>query len=73
MTSSRSSMVTAAWVSFNLIPLLVAALVWLVLGNWMVALLLVLLFPLYVVIYGFFISLPLMVRTFRHPASAHKH
>jgi len=72
MTSPRSSVVTAAWISFNLLPLLVAALIWLVLGNWPVALLLVIFYHLYVVIYGFFVSLPLMVRTFRHPASLHR-
>ena len=72
MTSPRSSVVTAAWLSFNLIPLLVAAFVWLVLGNWMIALLLVLLYPLYIVIYGFFVALPLMVQLFRHAASLHR-
>lgn len=72
MESPRSSTVTAAWISFNLIPLLIAAFVWLVLDNWPVALLLVIFYPLYVAIYGFFVSLPLMVRTFRHPASLHK-
>jgi hypothetical protein len=72
MESPSSSTVTAAWLSFNFIPLLIAAFVWLVLDNWLVALLLVILYPLYIVFYGFFISLPLMVRLFRHPASLHK-
>jgi len=72
MESPHSSTVTAAWIAFNLLPLLAAAFIWLVFGNWLVALLLVIFYPLYVVIYGFFVSLPLMVRTFRHPASLHK-
>jgi len=72
MASRHSSVVTATWASLNLLPLLVAAFVWLVLGNWVVGLLLVLLYPLYVVFYGFFVSLPLMVRLFRHPASLYR-
>jgi hypothetical protein len=65
-------MVTAAWVSLNLLPLLISALVWLVLGHWLVALLLVIFYPVYIVLYGFFVSLPLMVRLFRQPASSHE-
>ncbi len=72
MSSSRSSLITAAWISLNLLPLLIAALVWLVLRNWLVGLLLVILYPVYAVPYGFFISMPLMVRLFQHPASLHR-
>jgi len=72
MKSPRSVLLTATWVSLNLLPLLIAALIWLVLGNWMVGLLLMILYPLYVVFYGFFVSLPMMVRLFRHPASLHR-
>jgi hypothetical protein len=72
MASPRSSLITAIWVSLNLFPLLIAALVWLVLGNWLVGLLLAILYPLYVVPYGFFISMPLMVRLFQSPASLHR-
>ena len=72
MKSSRSTLITATWVSLNLLPLLVAALIWLVLGHWMVGLLLMILYPLYVVFYGFFVSLPMMVRLFQHPASLHR-
>jgi hypothetical protein len=72
MISSRPSVVTAAWIAFNSLPLLLAALVWLVLGNWLVGLLLVIFYPVYIVLYGFFVSLPLMVRLFRHPPSLYR-
>ena len=69
---SRPTFVTAAWMTLNLVPLLAAALVWLVFGSWFWGLLLVILYPLYFVLYGFFIAMPLMVRLFRQPASLHK-
>jgi hypothetical protein len=72
MLSSYSSVITVAWISLQLLPLLIAALVWLVLGNWLVGLLLAILYPVYVVPYGFFISMPLMVRLFQHPASLYR-
>ncbi len=72
MLSSRSSTITAVWISLKLLPLLIAAFVWLVLGNWLVGLLLAILYPVYVVPYGFFISMPLMVRLFQHPASLYR-
>ena len=72
MVSPRSSVITAAWVSLNLLPLLLAAFIWLVLGHWIVGLLLVILYPLYFVPYGFFVSLPLMVRLFQPTASLHR-
>jgi hypothetical protein len=62
-------MITATWLVLNLLPLLLAALVWCVLGYWRVGLILVFLYPLYFVPYGFFVSLPVMVCLFRHPAS----
>ena len=72
MASPRSSVITAAWVSLNLFPLLIAALVWLVVGNWIVRLLIMILYPLCIVPYGFFVSMPVMVRLFQHPASQHR-
>jgi len=72
MTSPCPSVVTAAWVAFNSVPLLIAAIIWLVLGSWLWGLLLVILYPLYIVLFGFFVSLPFMVRLFRHPASLHR-
>ncbi len=69
---SHHTFVTAAWTTLNLLPLLVAALVWLVFGSWLWGLLLVILYPLYFVPYGFFVAMPLMVRLFRQPASLHK-
>ena len=72
MASSHSWMITAAWVLLNLLPLLIAAFLWLVLGYGRLGLVLGLLYPVYFVPYGFFVSLPLMVRLFRHPASRHR-
>ena len=72
MLSFRSFVITVTWMSLNLLPLLIAALVWLVLGYWLVGLLLAILYPVYAVPYGFFISMPLMVRLFQHPASLHR-
>jgi len=71
MALPRSFVITATWLVLNLLPLLLAALVWFVLGYRRVGLLLVFLYPLYFVPYGFFVSLPVMVRLFRHPASLH--
>jgi hypothetical protein len=72
MASPRSFVITATWLVLNLLPLFLAALVGCVLGYRRVGLFLVLLYPLYFVPYGFFVSLPVMVRLFRHPASLHR-
>jgi hypothetical protein len=63
--SPRSGIVTASWFSLNLFPVLIAVVVWLVLGKWGWALALLLLYPLYIIPYGFFVSLPMMVKFFR--------
>jgi hypothetical protein len=65
LISRRSGIVTATWFSLNLFPVLIAAVVWLVLGKWGWALALLLLYPLYIIPYGFFVSLPMMVKLFR--------
>jgi hypothetical protein len=72
MAAPHSLIITASWVSLNLLPLLIAALLWLVLEYWLVGLLVAALYPLYFVPYGFFVSLPLMVRLFRHSASLYR-
>jgi hypothetical protein len=72
MESPRPAVITAIWVSINLLPLLLAAFLWLVLGHWLAGLLLVILYPLYIVFYGFFVALPVMVRLFRLPATSHQ-
>ena len=69
---SHSTCVTAAWITLTLLPILAAALVWLVLGSWFWGLLLVILYPLYFAPYGFFVAMPLMVWLFRQPASPHQ-
>lgn len=72
MQSPHPVTITTTWLVLNLLPLLIAVVTWLVLGSWFWSLLLVMLYPIYVVPYGFFVSLPLMVRLFRQPASLHR-
>ncbi|HKA53562.1 MAG TPA: hypothetical protein VKJ47_07855 [Candidatus Binatia bacterium] len=72
MASPRSSVITATWALLNLLPLLLAALAWFVVGNWVVRLLIMVLYLLCIVPYGFFVAMPLMVRLFQHPASLHR-
>jgi hypothetical protein len=72
MIPSRHSFVTAAWIVLNIFPLLVIALVWLTFENWVWGLLLLILYPLCFVPYGFFVAMPLMVKLFRKPASPYR-
>jgi len=72
MESPRSSVITATWALLNLLPLLLAALVWFIVGNWVVRLLIMVLYLVCIVPYGFFVAMPLMVRLFQHPASLHR-
>jgi len=72
MESPRSSVITATWALLNLLPLLLAALVWFIVGNWVVRLLITVLYLVCIVPYGFFVAMPLMVRLFQHPASLHR-
>jgi hypothetical protein len=72
MTSPPSWAITTAWLTLNLLPLFIAAFVWLALGYGPRGLLLAVLYPVYFVPFGFFVALPLMVRLFRHPASLHR-
>jgi hypothetical protein len=72
MTSPPSWAITTAWLTLNLLPLFIAAFVWLALGYRLVGLLLAVLSPLYFVPVGFFVVLPLRLRLFRHPASLHR-
>jgi hypothetical protein len=72
MASPPSWVITATWLALNLLPLVIAPLLWLVLGYRLAGLLLAVLYPVYFVPYGFFVALPLMLRLFRHPASLHR-
>ena len=72
MVSLPSWVVTTAWLSLNLLPLFIAALLWLVLGYGRMGLLLAVFYPVYFVPYGFFVALPVMVWLFRDPASLHR-
>ncbi|MGH7961367.1 MAG: hypothetical protein ACRERD_06015 [Candidatus Binatia bacterium] len=71
MLLSQHTLITAAWITLSLLPLLVAALIWFLCENWW-GLLLVALYPLYFIPYGFFVSMPLMGWLFRKPASQHR-
>lgn len=71
MLPQNHALTTVVWLVLNTLPLVVAALVWSLLSSfWGIVLLL--LFPLYIIPYGFFVSLPLMVKLFRKPASIYR-
>jgi hypothetical protein len=71
MLPQNHTLTTVVWLALNTLPLAVAALVWSLLSSfWGIVLLL--LFPLYIIPYGFFVSLPLMVKLFRKPASIYR-
>jgi len=72
MASPPSWVVTATWAALNLLPLFIAAFVWLILEYGRVGLVLAVLYPVYFIPYGFFVALPLMVRIFRHAASRYQ-
>lgn len=65
----RHSTVTAVWVLLNALPLVVLLLISLASKSWLVGLCLLVLYPLLLVPYGILVSLPLMVKIFRRPAS----
>ncbi|MBI3303963.1 MAG: hypothetical protein HYZ72_18000 [Deltaproteobacteria bacterium] len=72
MVQPRHSVVTAAWVTLNLLPLIAIVLIWLVFDSWRWGLVLLLLYPLCFVPYGFFIAMPFMVKLFRPPSTVYK-
>lgn len=71
MLPDNHALVTVVWLGLHVAPLLVIALVWSFLGAfWGSALLIVYLVGL--IPYGFFVSLPAMVKFFHKPASLHR-
>lgn len=72
MLLSHHTIVTTTWILLSLLPLFGAALVWLLFESPFWGFLLAILYPLYFIPYGFFVSMPLMVLIFRKPASLHR-
>lgn len=70
LSEPRHATVTAVWVVLNAVPLVVFLLIGLACQSWLVGLCLLILYLLLLVPYGIFVSLPLMVKIFRRPASA---
>ena len=71
MLPDNHILVTFVWIALHLLPLGVVALIWVLFGAvWGIVALVF--YVLGIVIYGFFVSLPLMVKLFRKPASLHR-
>ncbi len=68
----RHTTVTAVWIALNVLPLLGIALVSLAFASWILGLCLLVLYVLLFIPYGMFVSLPMMVKIFRKPASPHR-
>jgi hypothetical protein len=71
MTQPRHSTVTAVWVTLYLLPVVAIALVWLLWGHFW-GLVSLVLYLLLLVPYGFFVSMPVMIKLFREPTSLRK-
>lgn len=71
MLSDNHALISIVWVSLHVLPLVVVALIWFLFGAvWGIVSLVLYLIGL--VPYGFFVSLPAMVKLFRKPASLHR-
>jgi hypothetical protein len=68
----RHTTVTAVWIILNVLPLLGIGLVSVAFESWMLGLFLLILYLLLFIPYGLFVSLPMMVKIFRRPASPHR-
>lgn len=67
----HSSTITAAWIGLNFLPLFAVVILCFILQSWLWSITLILLYLVIFVPYGFFVSLPLMTKIFRRPASLH--
>ena len=67
----HSDVITLTWIALNLLPLILILLLSLFLQSWVWGFSLVALYILCFVPYGFFVSLPLMVKIFHKPSSIH--
>jgi hypothetical protein len=71
MLPDHHGLITVVWVLLHVLPLVVVAAVWSLLGAvW--GILLLVLYVVGIVPYGFFVSLPAMVKLFHRPASIHR-
>lgn len=71
MLPDHHGLITAVWITLYLLPLILVALIWSFFSAvWGIVALV--LYILGIVPYGFFFSLPVMVKCFRKPASLHK-
>ena len=71
MLPDRHGLITVVWIALHALPLLLVVFVWSFFGAaWGIASLVLYLIGL--VPYGFFISIPAMVKLFHKPASLHR-
>jgi hypothetical protein len=71
MLPDHHGLITAVWILLHVLPLAIVAAAWHVFGLlWGISLLM--LYIIGIVPYGFFVSLPAMVKLFHKPASIHK-
>ncbi len=71
MLPDRHGLITAVWILLHLLPLLLVIAAWSLFGAlWGILLLIV--YIVGIVPYGFFFSIPTMVKLFHKPASIHK-
>lgn len=71
MLPDRHGLITAVWITLYVLPLIPIALIWFFFGaTWGIVALV--LYVIGIVPYGFFVSLPVMVKLFRKPASLHR-
>lgn len=71
MLPDHHGLVTAIWITLYLLPLILVALIWSFFGVvW--GLVVLALYVIGIIPYGFFVSLPTMVKLFRKPASIHR-
>lgn len=71
MLPDNHALATIVWISLHVLPLGLVALIWFLFGAvWGIVSLIVYLIAL--VPYGFFVSLPAMVKLFHKPASLHR-
>ncbi|MGE4095692.1 MAG: hypothetical protein AB7G75_33165 [Candidatus Binatia bacterium] len=68
----HSGLITTVWVLLNFLPLFIVVGLCLVIQSWAWSAFFVLLYLLIIVPYGFFVSLPMMVKIFHKPASLHR-
>lgn len=71
MLPDHHGLVTAVWIILYLLPLILVALIWSFFG-FVWGIISLTLYVIGIIPYGFFVSLPTMVKLFRKPASIHR-